>query len=226
MIINDDCISVLHRTQDGVFDAVITDPPYAQEAHGRGLAGKREIYKEMSAWTNIDNDWYNESFLDELVRVCKFPNVFLFCGKRDIVKILNYCESRGYFYHILPVIKKSPMPLTDNTWLANEYAVHFTDRKITYSNRYEDKIPYFMVGGKKETNHPNEKDRAMVMRIVRNITCEGDDVFDPFSGSGTVAVCCQALGRKFVGVELSEKYYNESLERLERESAQYDLFKE
>ncbi|MCH5201899.1 MAG: hypothetical protein J1F17_01705 [Oscillospiraceae bacterium] len=224
-IINADCLEYIKNVADKTFDAVITDPPYKQEAHTRGLLAKRKCFKEMSAWTNMENDWYNESFLDELVRICKFPNIVLFCGKRDLAAVLYYCESKNYFYHVLPVIKKSPMPMTDNTWLSNEYAVHFTDRKIVYSKRYEDKLPYFIVGGKKETQHPNEKDRDMVIRIIRNITQEGDKVFDPFLGSGTTSVCCQALNRDCVGVELSSNYCQLAKERLDLENAQLDLFK-
>lgn len=223
-IYNDDCISFLSRCPDKFFDAVITDPPYKQEAHGRGLATKRKIYKEMSKYTSLDNDWYNENILNELVRVCKFPNVFLFCGKRDVIKILNYCEKNKYEYHILQVCKKNPTPFTNNTWLSSEYAIHVTDRKIVYSKEYKVKIPYFLTGNEKETSHPNEKNINDIMRIVKNITNENDAVLDCFSGSGTTAIACNRLGRKFVCVEKDKDYWQASVKRLEDERKQLTLF--
>lgn len=223
-IINTDAISFLSTLSDGCVDCVITDPPYKQEAHDRGFIAKHsEIYKEMSDWTNSNNDWYNEAFLNELVRVCRFPNVYLFCGKRDLVHILNYAERRSYFYHIIPVCKKAPAPFVNNTWLSNEYSVHFTDRKIVYNKEYQLKIPYFLIQGGKTTSHPNEKNLEMVKRIVSNITQEGQTVLDCFMGSGTTAVACRDLNRNYIGCELNPDFIEIANARL-KEEKQLEMF--
>lgn len=223
-IINTDAISFLSTLSDGCVDCVITDPPYKQEAHDRGFIAKHsEIYKEMADWTNSNNDWYNEAFLNELVRVCKFPNVYLFCGKRDLVHILNYAERRSYFYHIIPVCKKAPAPFVNNTWLSNEYSVHFTDRKIVYNKEYQLKIPYFLIQGGKTTSHPNEKNLEMVKRIVSNITQEGQTVLDCFMGSGTTAVACKDLNRNYIGCELNPDFIEIANARL-KEEKQLEMF--
>ena len=223
-ILNTDIIKLLPTIPDGTFDAVISDPPYQIETHGRGIGAKREIFQTMSLWTNLDNDWYNEDILKEYVRICKFPNIFLFGGKRDVYKMLKFAEENNYYYHIIPVCKKTPIPMTDNTWLNNEYAVHITDRKIVYTKEYELKIPYFIVGGRKTTGHPNEKDLPMVKRIVANITPEGGFVFDGFIGSGTTAVACQQLNRRYYGCELNNEYYIKCLDRLDEDKKQLKLF--
>lgn len=223
-IINTDAISFLSSLSDGCVDCVITDPPYKQEAHDRGFIAKHsEIYKEMADWTNSNNDWYNESFLNELVRVCKFPNVYLFCGKRDLVHILNFAERRSYFYHIIPICKKAPAPFVNNTWLSNEYSVHFTDRKIVYNKEYQLKIPYFLIQGGKTTSHPNEKNLEMVKRIVSNITQEGQTVLDCFMGSGTTAVACRDLNRNYIGCELNPEFIELANARL-KEEKQLEMF--
>lgn len=214
MLVNCDIRSLLRDTPDSSVSCVLTDAPYQLETHGRGIGAKRKIFTEMAEWTNLDNDWYSPEILDEYVRICKFPNIFLFGGKRDVYKMLKYAEEHSYFYHIIPICKKTPIPMTDNTWLNNEYAVHIVDRKLVYTKEYNLKIPYFIVGGRKETSHPNEKDLEMVKRILANITKEGDTVFDGFSGSGTTMIACHLLKRNFIGSELNEKYYNESIERL------------
>lgn len=223
-IVNTDAISFLSSLADGCVDCVITDPPYKQEAHDRGFIAKHsKIYKEMADWTNSNNDWYNESFLNELVRVCKFPNVYLFCGKRDLVYILNFAERRSYFYHIIPICKKAPAPFINNTWLSNEYSVHFTDRKIVYNKEYQLKIPYFLIQGGKTTSHPNEKNLEMVKRIVSNITQEGQTVLDCFMGSGTTAVACRDLNRNYIGCELNPDFIELANARL-KEEKQLEMF--
>lgn len=223
-ILNADILEVLPQIPDGMFDCCILDVPYEQEAHGRGFASKRGIYKQMSEWTSLENDWYSEELMKEYVRICKFPNLFCFGCKRDVWSLLKYAEENGLFYDIIPVCKKAPAPFTNNNWLANEYAVHITDRKLGYTNEYNLKIPYFIVGGQKTTGHPNEKDLPMMKRIVANITREGDFVFDGFMGSGTTALACQSLKRHFFGCEINKDYYEKSLRRLEDDKRQYNLF--
>lgn len=223
-IVNADILEVLPQIPDGTFSAVILDVPYAQEAHGRGFSRERSIWAEMSEWTNLDNDWYNEDMMREYVRICKFPNLFCFGSKRDVFKLLKYAEDNQLFYDIIPICKKAPAPFANNNWLSNEYAVHITDRKLGYNTDYNLKIPYFIVGGQKTTGHPNEKDLPMVKRIVANITPEGGFVFDGFMGSGTTALACQQLGRHFYGCELNKEYWEKSLKRLEDDKRQYNLF--
>lgn len=223
-IVNDDILNVLPTIPDGTFDAVISDPPYEQEAHGRGFASKRCIYKKMSEWTNLNNDWYNEDILKEYIRICKFPNMFLFCGKRDVYKTLKFAVDNNLEYWIIPVCKKSPVPFTDNTWLSNEYGVHIVDRKLVYTKDYNLKIPYFIVGGLKTTGHPNEKDLPMVKRVVANITPENGFVFDGFMGSGTTALACQQLNRRYYGCDINNEYVDLSNDRLTDDKKQLNLF--
>lgn len=223
-IVNADIIEVLPKIPDGIFSAVILDVPYAQEAHSRGFSRERSIWAEMSEWTNLENDWYNEDMMREYVRICKFPNLFCFGSKRDVYKLLKYAEDNKLFYDIIPVCKKAPAPFCNNNWLSNEYAVHITDRKLGYNTDYSLKIPYFIVGGQKSTGHPNEKDLPMVKRIVANITPEDGFVFDGFMGSGTTALACQQLGRHFFGCELNKEYWEKSLKRLDDDKKQLNLF--
>lgn len=53
---------------------------------------------------------------------------------------------------------------------------------------------------------------------------QGGVVLDPFNGTGTTGVVAIKASRKYVGIDLSKKYIEMSTRRLERESAQYNLF--
>lgn len=52
--------------------------------------------------------------------------------------------------------------------------------------------------------------------FVRLMTEAGDTVLDPFMGSGSTAVAARGLGRRYVGLELSEEYLTLSAGRLAR----------
>ncbi|SVC94793.1 uncharacterized protein METZ01_LOCUS347647 [marine metagenome] len=47
--------------------------------------------------------------------------------------------------------------------------------------------------------------------MINTLTKEGDKVFDPFSGSGIVPYVARNLNRKYLGCELNEEVYNESI---------------
>ena len=64
--------------------------------------------------------------------------------------------------------------------------------------------------------HPAQKPSMLIERLVLLSSNEGDVVLDPFSGSGTTAVACERLKRKYICVERDKKYYNDSIERLEK----------
>jgi site-specific DNA-methyltransferase (adenine-specific) len=63
-------------------------------------------------------------------------------------------------------------------------------------------------------NHPTQKPEALLERIIRASSNEGDIVLDPFSGSFTTGAVSLGLGRKFVGMEISEDYVEIGLRRL------------
>lgn len=54
---------------------------------------------------------------------------------------------------------------------------------------------------RERTGYPTQKPLALVERIIRASSCEGDVVADFFGGSGTTAVAAQQLGREFIYVD-------------------------
>lgn len=61
--------------------------------------------------------------------------------------------------------------------------------------------------------HPTQKPFELLKRIVLASTNKGDIVLDPFAGSSTAGLAAHKLGRKFIGVDLEEKYLDLSVKR-------------
>ncbi len=72
--------------------------------------------------------------------------------------------------------------------------------------------------------HPCAKPQGAWDWLVNKASLEGETVFDPFMGSGTGGVSCVKLGRKFIGVEKSEKYFDLSRRRIEGALREPDMF--
>lgn len=64
-------------------------------------------------------------------------------------------------------------------------------------------------------SHPTQKPVALLERIIEASTPEDAVVLDPFNGSGTTGVAALKLGRRYVGMDLDEKYLELTEKRLE-----------
>lgn len=64
--------------------------------------------------------------------------------------------------------------------------------------------------------HPNQLPEVYLERIVKAYTNPGDLVVDPFVGSGTTGVVAVALGRRFIGFEISEESAASARERIKQ----------
>lgn len=53
--------------------------------------------------------------------------------------------------------------------------------------------------------------------LIKTFSNEGDLVLDNCMGSGTTGLACMNTGRKFIGVEKDEKYFDISLDRIRGE---------
>lgn len=74
-------------------------------------------------------------------------------------------------------------------------------------------VPFWSM--KENTEHPTQKPEKLLAKIILASSKKGEVVFDPFLGSGTTAVVAKKLDRKFVGIELDEKFASIALKRLQ-----------
>lgn len=70
-------------------------------------------------------------------------------------------------------------------------------------------------GESKKYKHPAMFPLELASDHILSWSNEGDTVFDPFMGSGTVGVACKNTNRKFIGSEIDKTYFNIARQRLE-----------
>jgi len=115
----------------------------------------------------------------------------------------------------------------ENQFNFNDYAVRVpSDRQLIYNDRRANPIGKMpddvwntdprVCGTFKERAgwHPCQMPESLLKRIIAVSSNPGDCVLDPFSGSGTTAAAACQSGRNYVAVEISEKYVENSNERL------------
>ena len=75
-----------------------------------------------------------------------------------------------------------------------------------------------------KNGHPCPKPIKQMEWLVNRASLPGETVFDPFMGSGTTGVACVNLGRKFIGCEIEETYFDIARRRIEAALKQPRLF--
>jgi len=196
---NEDCLNFMRQLPDKCVDLVLTDPPYGIGEDGGACRtrGKSTPNHESMGW---DAKRPNAEYFTEIMRVSK--NQIIFGG--------------NYFADLLPASR---------CWLYWRKLMggDFSDGELAWTS-FDKVLKEFTCPNKGLGNqHPTQKPDELFRWILVNYS-QGDIVFDPFIGSGTTAVACERLGRKWFGCELEPKYCEIANKRIEAERAQLKLF--
>lgn len=211
-----DCVKAMKDLDDGSVDLIVTDPPYEFSHLGGGCFGNqhREYHGELKDITSgIKND-----VLEEMLRVMKRPNAYIWCNKAQIRQYLDFFEDAGCTSDILMWHKSNPIPLGNNTYLPDtEYCLYFRKGATLYGD-YHTKSKYWITPVNKEDKerygHPTIKPLDIIETLVRNSSLEGDLILDPYMGSGTTGVACVKNGRRFIGYDIEQTYVDTANERM------------
>lgn len=76
----------------------------------------------------------------------------------------------------------------------------------------------------RQGEHPTEKPIPLMSELVLDFTKPGELICDPFCGSGATGVAAVKAGRRFIGVDQSEKWFDLSRRRIEAALREPDMF--
>ena len=138
--------------------------------------------------------------------------------------IFFYSKTLNYYFNLLKekryTISKSRKEGKHN--LGHAIKEFFKDENGIYQyvnmdNVFE--IPYINSQAKERTGYPTQKPLALLERIIKASSKEGDIVLDPFCGCATTCIASEKLNRKWIGIDISHKAYDLVRERLKKEIA-------
>ena len=211
-IYNTDCLEFMRSMPDSCVDLVVTDPPYEIHTKGGGL-GRRPVY-ENGALGKISQGFDAEATLEQIARICKKINIFIFCSTKQKPRIMNWGYERGYNIAELAWYKPNAAPFTNNTFKSDlENIIYIREKgvKIKGISRL-----FTHNCGKSKYGHPTEKPLEIIEKLILVASSEGDLIFDPFMGSGTTAAACKEINRNFIGCEIEAKYCEIAEKRLRK----------
>jgi DNA modification methylase len=194
----------MRQMPDNCVDLVLTDPPYGIFGGAKSIGGSN--LADVKEYPPIE--WDSEPFDITQFQACQW------ISKNQIVFGFN---------HFCDVFPPTPSVIVwdkdngDNNfadcelaWTSFETAV----RKVKW--KWQGMLQENM-GNKDERYHPTQKPLGVMMWILERYSNPNDLIFDPFCGSGTTCVAAKRLGRRYIGIDISEEYCEIARKRLEAE---------
>ena len=188
------------------------------------------IYGKKFAVTTDYGEWDSEFTMEKLHLFMKHFYRILKDGGSCIVFFdiwkLSYLkemmeEEKFKQPRFIEWIKTNPQPINSSrNYLTNCREIALSGVKkgsSTFNSKYDNAIYEYPLQGGKWRFHPTQKSLPLFEDLILKHSNEGDTVLDCFLGSGTTAVAAAKNNRKFIGCEMSEEYYQKSLDRLKNQ---------
>lgn len=212
-LFNGDCIEEMKKMEDSSVDFTLTDIPY--DAVNRESNGLRNLDKGAADECTFDLI----EFLNEVHRVTK-NSICIFCGKEQFSEIYGYFANKKGT--VRPVIweKSNPSPMNGQyIYLSGvELAVWFKKSGAKTFNAHCKNTVFKHPNGRSK-EHPTEKNHNLLKELILDNSNSGDIVFDPCMGSGSHGIVSIENGRKFLGIELNDKWFELAKNRIEESIA-------
>ena len=155
-------------------------------------------------------DWYwNKKFGGNFVQAKRMPLKSIEC-----VSVFSLLKTLP-FYNPAMILRDNPIK---QGGVKTSEAIPIRNNIKTHTKKiYTHKYPITELNFPKElgkTVHPTQKPVALMEYLIKTYTNEGETVLDFCCGSGTTGVACQNLGRKFIGIEKDQHYYDIAKNRM------------
>lgn len=210
-IINADCLDILKQLPDKCVDLVLTDPPYGINVAKNGKVGAEKCCKVTDYGAKEwDSEIPHKEIFEEIIRVSK--NQIIFGGNYFVE-----CLKNSPCWIVWDKLNTGNFADCELAWTSFKSAV----RK--YEFLWNGMLQQNM-SNKEKRIHPTQKPVDLFGQILRDYSKENDLVLDCFSGSGTTAIACHRLNRRFICIEKDKEYWEASVKRLEDERKQLSLF--
>jgi len=241
-IYNQNCIEGMGSIPKNKIDLVITDPPFAINFKAKKANYNRTSSRVLTGYNEIKpEDYYDFTFawMSEVFRILKDSgSMYVFSGWNNLKDILRALDDVGFttinhviwkyqfgvvtkkkfvtsHYHCLYVCKDDKkrkfFPFSrfkKDEKTKDGRSLHYRDKEDVWDIKRE----YWTGDEKTPTKLPFE----IIEKLLEYSSEKKDIVFDPFLGSGQVAVVSKSLKRRFLGFEIVPDYYKFAKKRLDK----------
>ena len=229
--LNGKCEEVMRKIPSESIDLIITSPPYnLKNSTGNGMKDGRggkwanaaliKGYAEAEYNDNLPHEEYvawQRKCIAEMMRTLK-PNGALFYNHKWRIQA-GLLQDRADIVNGFPVRqiiiwrRKGGINFNKGYFLPTYEVIYLIAKKnFRLAKGANSNGDIWEFAQERKNKHPAPFPTALIERIINSTNAE--IVLDPFMGSGTTAIAATKLGRKFIGIELSENYIKMAQNRL------------
>jgi len=203
-----DCLEIIKEFPKESADLILTDPPYGVNSNEtNGIDYKDEFYDVCKV-------------SKELFRVLKNnTRAYVFTAQKTFINVVKGFEKNGFELHqtliwFKPNLAGGTKKKVYDFTSVYEQILNFHKGKPVRIKRVDgfnnfDVLRYTQPQSNFKTDkryHIHQKPLKLIGHLVVVSTNEYDLILDPFAGVGTTLVACEKLNRRWIGIEINEKY--------------------
>jgi site-specific DNA-methyltransferase (adenine-specific) len=233
-----DCLELMHDIPDGSVDMILCDLPYGTTKNKwdnvipfNDLWDQYErIIKDNGAIVLFCDGLFTANLIQSNVRMWRYNLVWDKQRGCDFlnanVKPLKSHEDIAVFYKKKPTYNKqvwysTPYKKTKNGSLSDNYG----DRKEALSESTDgarNPLTILSFARDGDRSHPTQKPVTLLEYLINTYTNEGEVVLDNCMGSGSTGVACVNTGRRFIGMEIDDGFFNIAEKRIKEAALRHD----
>lgn len=218
-IIHTDSLTWMQKCEEGIYDLIITDPPYGIDADTFGDSGKAGTFSEHNYSDSVANalNCY-QALATEGFRITKpdahlyaFCDIDLFTTIKSIFTDAGWRVFRTPLIWFKPAAFRAPWP---EQGPQRKYEIIFYAIK---GNRKVNKLFGDVLTYPTDDNlgHQAQKPVALLIDLLSRSYRPGDKVLDPFCGSGSIFPAGHELKCEVTGIEINSQHYGLALQRIQ-----------
>ena len=228
-----DCLEKMSEIADGTVDMILADPPYGTTACKWDSviplepmwAQLKRVIKPNGAIVMTSQTPFDKVLGASNLPMLKYEIIW---EKTAATGHLNAKKMPMKAHENILIFYKKPATYNPQKTTGHKPVNSYTKRNgdgecygktIEVSgggatDRYPRSVQVFSSDKQTCRLHPTQKPVSLMEYLIKTYTNEGEAVLDFTMGSGTTGVACVNLGRKFIGIELDEGYFNVASERI------------
>ena len=233
-LLQGDCIELLNSFEFK-FDMIFADPPYHLSNGGISVQSGRMVSVDKGTWDKskgFEEDYrFDRTWLEACRNKLKANGTIWISGTyHNIFSIARCLTELGYkILNCITWVKTNPPPNLSCRYFTHsaEYILwarhdHKTPnyelmKEINGGTQMRDvwTLPAIAPWEKSCGKHPTQKPLNVVARAIQASTVPGAWILDPFTGSSTTGIAANLLNRRFLGIDMEEKFLQMSKARKE-----------
>ena len=209
-----DTIELMNTIDNESVDMILTDSPYGMNYVSNHRKDKFNAIESDSCSEDLLP--LLKEYISQSARILK-PNssILMFCSSHNVGLFQQLLEDQDVLK------RKNLLVWSKNNWTGgdlksfapkHELIWFYTKGRVEINGaRSPDIISFDRVP---PSNHPTEKPTLLLEFYIRKLTQPNDIIFDGFMGSGATAIAALQSGRKFIGAELDDEYFDVANNRI------------